>query len=196
MDEAAFGLDLGLLQADAFGAWRAAHRDQDFFRLLDDLFAVGGGVGDLDAGFGLLDLLELGADIDVDAALLEEAGELLADLLVLGGNQAGKVLDDGDFAAEAVEDGPELHAHRARADDDHRFRDRRDGEDLHIGQDAVVRREAGQHLGVGAGGDEDVFRLDGLMLAFGLDVDGVDAVLRRAGKLAVAGEGGDLVLPH
>ena len=53
----------------------------------------------------------------------------------------------------------ELHAHRARADDDQRFGELLQGQNLDVGQNAVVRRKAGQHLGLGAGGQNHVLRL-------------------------------------
>jgi hypothetical protein len=96
-DESALGLDFGPLQADAFRAGAAAHRDEDFVSFFDDLFAVGGGVGDLDSRVGLLDLLELGPGVAVDAALPEGAGELFADLFVFDGDEARQIFDDGDL---------------------------------------------------------------------------------------------------
>ena len=85
---------LGLLDADVCGARGAAYGDEDFFGFLFDWLAVGVGPGDLDAGGGLFDLFDLGAGVDVDAALFEEAGELLGDLLVFRGHDARQEFDD------------------------------------------------------------------------------------------------------
>ena len=72
-----------------------------------------------------------------------------------------------------------------------------DGENFDVGQDAVVGLQAGQHLGLGAGGQNDVLRLD--LADFGRSrrhFDGVHAVLRRAGQPAIALDARDLVLLH
>jgi hypothetical protein len=67
----------------------AAHGDEDLFGFLDLRLSVGVGIGDLDAGFGLLDLFDFGACVDVDAALFEEARQFFRDLLVFDGDDAG-----------------------------------------------------------------------------------------------------------
>ena len=53
---------------------RAAYGDEDFVGFLDLGFAVLVGEGDFDAVFGLLDLFDFGAGVDVDAALFELPG--------------------------------------------------------------------------------------------------------------------------
>ena len=72
LDQAALQLDFGLFEADAAGTAVAADCDEDLLGFLDLRLAVGVGVGDFHASFGLLDGLDFGACVDVDAALLEE----------------------------------------------------------------------------------------------------------------------------
>ena len=142
------------------GARCAAHGDENFLGFLIRRLAVGVGPGDFDAGFGLLDFLDFGAGVDVDAALFEDAREFLGNLFVFGRHDARQEFDDGDLGAEAAEDGGELDAHRARADDDEGFGHLGDGENFDVGEDAVVGLEAEDHFGVGAGGEDDVFCFD------------------------------------
>ena len=73
---------------------RAADGDQNLLGFLLCGLAVGGGPGDFDAGFGLLDLLHFAAGVDVDAALFEEARELFGDVFVFDGHDAGQEFDD------------------------------------------------------------------------------------------------------
>ncbi len=185
------------LDADVFGARGAAHGDEDFFGFLFDGLAVGGGPGDFDAGVGLFDFLDLRAGVDVDAALLEDARELLGDFFVFGRHEAREEFDERDFGAEAAEDGAELDAYGAGADDDEGFGHLGDGENFDVGEDAVVGLEAEDHFGVGAGGEDDVFGFDFGLGAVGCgEIDGVNAVFGGAGEAAVAGDDGDLVLLH
>jgi hypothetical protein len=68
------------------------------------------------------------------------------------------------------------------------------GENLDVGQDAVVRGETEDCFSFGAGGEDDVFGFDLAGLAVGAGhINGVNAVNGRAGKAAVAGEDGDPV---
>ena len=125
----------------------------------------------------------LASGVDVDAALFEEAGELLGDLFVFRGHDARQEFEDGDLGAEAAEDGAELDADGAGADDDEGFRHLGDGEDFDVGEDAVVWLEAEDHLGVGAGGEDDVLRFDFALRAVSCsEIDGVDAVFGGAGE--------------
>ena len=110
------------------------------------------------AAAGLLDFFDLAADVHIDAALLVGAGELLRDLFIFNRNNAREGLDDGDIGAEALEDRGELDTNRSRADDDERLWQRRQGEDLDVGEDGVVGLVAGQHARVGAGGEDNLLR--------------------------------------
>jgi hypothetical protein len=74
LDEAAIELDLGLLDVDVIGARGAAYGYEDFVGFLDLGFAVLVGEGYFDSGFGLFDLFDFGAGVDVDAAFFELAG--------------------------------------------------------------------------------------------------------------------------
>ncbi len=135
LDKPALRLDLRFLEADVLRARRAAHSHQHLLGFFLDLLAVGGREGHLRAGLRLLDLLDLRAHVDVDAALLEGPRQLLADLFVFVGHHARQELDDGDLRAEAAEDRAELHAHGACADDRQRLRNLLQRENLDIGQD-------------------------------------------------------------
>ena len=64
-----------------------------------------------------------------------------------------------DLGAEAAEDGAELDAHRAGADDDERLGRLLEGEDFDVGEDAVVGLLAEEHARLRAGGEDDVFAL-------------------------------------
>ncbi len=110
---------------------------------------------------------------------LKDARQLLAYFFVFVGNDARQELDDGDLGIEAAEDGAKLDAHRACADDGQRFRNLLHREDLNIGQDRLVGGEAGQHLGVGASGEDHVLRCEAHRALIGLDGNRVHAVLRR-----------------
>ena len=197
LHEAAFELDAGLLDSDVGGSPGAAHGDQHLFGLLHLGLAVGVGEGDPDAGFGLFDLLHFGACVDVDTTLFEEARDLLGDLLVLDRNHARQKLKEGDLRAEGAEEGAELHADRACSDDDQRLGHLVDGQHFNVGKDAAAGSEAGKHLGLGAGGENHVFRLHLACFAGpGRHLDGVHAVLGRAGEAAIALDARDLVLFH
>ena len=100
----------------------AAHGDEDFLGFLLDGFAVCVGPGDFHAGFGLFNFFDFCAGVDVDAALFEDAREFLRNFFIFGRDHTRQELDERDLGAEAAEDGTELHAHRAGADDDERLR--------------------------------------------------------------------------
>ena len=162
---------------------RAAYGDENFLGFLFDRFAVSAGPGDFDAGFGPLDFFDLGASVDVDAAFFEDAREFFGNLFIFGRHDARQELDQRDLGAEAAEDGAELDADGAGADDDERFRHLRNGEHFDVGEDAVVWLEAEDHLGIGAGGEDDVFGFDFALCAVGSgEIDGVDAVFGCAGE--------------
>ena len=120
LDRATLGeLDPGGLEAVALDARREAEGGQELVGL-DDLrvAAGGGGDGDLDAGAGVLDVLDRGAGQDLHAELLVVLGELLGDVGVLGGDHPVEELDDGHVDAEVGHDVGELDTDRARATDD------------------------------------------------------------------------------
>ena len=193
-DEAAVEDDFGFFEADVCGATGATNGDEDFFGLFDLRLAVGVHECDFDAGRGLFDFFDFGAGVDVDAAFFEEACEFFGDFFVFNGGDAGEELEDGDVGAEAAEDGAELEADGACADDDEGFGRLGEGEDLDVGEDAGAGLKAGEHLGGGAGGEEDVFCLElGDFTGCGGDLDGVDAGLGGAGEAAEAFDAGDLV---
>ena len=197
-DEAALDFDFCRLQTNIGGTGRPADGHQHLLRVLHHLFAIGGGEGHLYSVVGLFHFVDLGAGVGVDTPLAEDAGQFLAHVLIFVGDQARQVFNDGDLATEALEDGAELHPHRPGTDDYHRLGNLGQDKYFHVGQDAVgVRLHPRQHAGVGAGSDHDILSLDSFLLAAGcFDRDGMDSVVCRAGKAAVALDGGDFVLAH
>ena len=194
-DEAALDFDFGLLDADVFGARGAADCDQHLvgFQLL--LLAIHG-EGHGDAVFGALDGFDLGVYEAVDPALAVHAGQFLGDVLVLDGHVARQHLEDGDVGAERLVNAGELDPDGPGADHDERLGNVVKAENFDVGEDAVVGREAGQDTCDGACRENDVLGADGGLAVLALDFDGVDAILGRAGELAVAGDHRDFVLLH
>ena len=94
---------------------------------------------DRDAGLGLLDLVDLGAGMEVDAALAIDARQLLGDFFVFDRDEPRQHFDDRHLAVKRTVDRGELHAHRAGADDHQRLRNLFQAQDFDVGQDAVVR---------------------------------------------------------
>ena len=113
----------------------------------------------------------------LDALLLEGLLELRRNGLVLDRHEARQQLDDRHLAAEAAIDRRELHAHRTAAHDRQRLRHRLEVNRFVAGDDPrAIDRDAGNAARRGAGGDDDLPRLQRLFVAIG-DVD-----------LALAGE--------
>ena len=189
------GLILVFLEADVLSARLAADGDQDFFGF-DFLLLAFGGDGDGDSGFRLFDFVDFRAGVEVDAALAEDAGEFFGDFFVFYGNEARQHFDDRHFAVERAVDGGELDADRARADDHQRLRKFFQAEDFDVGENAVVGFEAGKHAGFRAGGENYVFRFDMAGFVVVHEFDREYAVLRRAGKFAVAFQGLDFIFLH
>ena len=163
-DEAALELDGVVLEAEALGVGLDAGRAQH---------DVGGQLGG--AALGRIDRLDgdggaiagvggagdLVRELELDAAALEGLAEFGGDLGVLVGHQPRQVLDDGHLGAERVIEGRELDADGAGADHDQRLRLRRQGHRLAVLDDALaVEGDAGQRLGAGAGGEDDVARAE------------------------------------
>ena len=112
---------------------------------------------DGDAGVGGLDALEGRPGAERDAALAERALQDLGRRLVLGRDQPGERLDDGDLGAEGAPDARELHADDPAPEDDDRRRHPVEAQRLLGGDDALaVDLEAGQAARVGAGGQDEV----------------------------------------
>ena len=105
LDEPAVELDAGLLDADVRclpGARPTA--TSTFSASLTWVLPLASVKVTLTPASVFFDLLDFGAGVDVDAALLEEARDLLGDLFVLDRNHARQKFEDGDFGAEAAED--------------------------------------------------------------------------------------------
>src|SRR5215831_4142039 len=195
--ESAVDFDPRLFNTGVGNAWSAADRDEDFLGFLLDGFAGARGPGDLDTSFRLFDLLNLRAGVDVDAALLEDTGELFGDLFVLEGHDTRQEFDQRHLGAEAAEDRGEFNTDGAGADYDERFGHLRNGENLDVGEDAAVRLQTEDGLGVRARREDHVLRFDLRFCSVGSrEIDGVDAVFSAAGQAAIAGDHGDLVLLH
>src|SRR5215211_5623041 len=131
-----------------------------------------GGNGDLDPAVGLLQTLGIGlcAREHRDAPVLELLLEGLGDLRVLQWYETVEDLDDGHLGAEVVVHARELDADGSGAKDYHRLRVA-----LVVGDDVVrrdyllaVELQAGQAVDGGAGGDQDVLRLELLLAVLGL----------------------------
>jgi hypothetical protein len=196
LDQPAFKLDLGLLHADIAGSPGPAHGNQHLFGFLHLGLAVDVSKGHLHAGLGFLHLLNFGAGVHVDAALLEEARQFLGNFLVLDRNHARQKLDDGHLSAEGAEERAELHAHRARANDDQRLGHPLQSQNFDVGEDAAVCLQPRQHLGLGAGGQNHVSGLhvrDGFAVG---DFDRMYAFQRRAGQPSKSHDPRNLVLLH
>src|SRR5580698_10360564 len=191
---ATLDLDLRLLDADVLGAWRAADGDQNLFGLNSLLLAVDG-EGNGHPGFGLLDLLDSGADESVDTAFAIDARQFLRDLFIFDRHVARQHFQDGDVGAERLIDAGELDAYSARADHDQRFRDVFQAQDFNVGEDLLVGRHARQHARDRAGRENHVLGFDRLLLA-AFESNGVNAAAGRAGQLAIAANDVDLVLAH
>ena len=90
---------------------RLRHADADPAHEVGDRGAFLRGA-DAELPVRLLDLLDLGPDVDVETALAECLLELLPERFVLERHEAGEDLDDGDLGAERGVDGRELDADR------------------------------------------------------------------------------------
>jgi len=87
-------LHAGLVEAEVVGEGAAADGDEDF---------VGGEGEFLRAALGGEDTVgvagDLGSDFDFDALLLDDAGEVADDVLVVGGDDLGEEFNDGGTSA-------------------------------------------------------------------------------------------------
>ena len=190
LHETAIHFDLRLLQSAVFCYGAAAgggEHDIDVEGLLlsfrrDD---------DLHSGVAHLRRFDFRIGKDFDPLLLEEAGELFGDLLILDRQQLRQHFDDGGLGAETREDRSELASHRAGADDEHRLRHFLQQKNV-IGVDDALAvgldvRQVARHR---AHGQNDVLRRQAPgLLSFGDDFD--DAAI---GDASEAGEAFDLVL--
>src|SRR5215210_2009328 len=154
-----------------------------------------GGHGDLDPAVGLLQALGIGlrARENRDVPVLELLSEGLGDLRVFQRHETVEDLDDGHLGAEVVVHARELDADGPGAKDYYRL-----GIALVVGDDIVrgddllaVELQAGQGVDGGAGGDQDVLRLELLLAVFGLYL-----YLLGLDKAANPVVDGDLVLLH
>ena len=172
-DEAAIHGDALLLVAHVCGVRATTNSDQNDVSL-EDLAVC---QGDLSAVSVLLDLLEEGAGVELDAALLEGTLQDLDDCGVLVRDQVGQTLNDGDVHAHSVPHGCELATNHAAAEHDSAL-----GQVVHLqslggGQDAALNGQT-EGLGDRTGSQDDV-------LALVLHTVNGDGVL--SGELALAG---------
>ena len=108
--------------------------------------------------------------------LLEVLLEFRRHRLVLAGHEARQQFDDGDVAAEALEDRRELDADGAAAHDGDRLRHLGQVDGLVAGDDLlVIDGDAGDAAGARAGGDDDLLlrreRLFGAVVQGDLDAE-------------------------
>ena len=121
LHEAAVHLDADLLVAEAVGGRAATDGDEQQVGL-DDGAALD---GDLHAGVGRSRRDSNGVPVWKAILRLRKArSSTLDDGLVLGGDQPGERLDDGDLGAERPPHAGELAADDAAAEDDHGGGDR------------------------------------------------------------------------
>jgi hypothetical protein len=147
-----------------------AHGDQQVVALED--LAVG--EGDLDAVLGLLGLLGEDAEGEGDAALLVGPLEGLGDRLVLVGDQVGQALHDRHgLRAERLPHRGELDADHAAAEDDRVLRQLGQLQRRLGVEEATAQVDAGEGLGVGARGEDDVGAGQRAGAGVGLDGDRV-----------------------
>ena len=94
LDKSAVELDACLVEANILRARRAAHGDEDLFGFLLDGFAVCADPRHLHASFGLFNLFDLCAGVDIDAALLEDARQFLRNFFIFGRDHTRQELDE------------------------------------------------------------------------------------------------------
>jgi len=160
---------LQFVEADGVGVRLAPHGYQQRLGLHVLALAVGECGAQSDAVLRSGDVLGFGAGLAADAGFLEIALQLFGNLFVFHRNQARQHFEDRDLGSEAVENRGKLHAHRARADNQHGLGNRRQVENFDVGQDRLgVRLQAGKHARFRSGGDDHILRLQGLSTGFGL----------------------------
>ena len=191
LDETAFQLNFRVLESYAGGVWGAAHGNEQLlgFSRFDGAVRQRNRHGD--AVRGSVDVVALGAGLDADSLLLEHAGEFFGDLFVFNGNRARKHLEDLHFRAELAEHGCELDADSTRADHVQRLRNAFELQDFDVGEDRIVRFQAGKHPRFRTGRDQDVLRLHDVGTLAGNDLDPAAAL--QCGRAA---DDLDLVLLH
>ncbi|MNS79726.1 hypothetical protein D3C72_1133880 [compost metagenome] len=197
LDVAAVQFDAQRLQADAVGVGGDADgRDADL-----GLQRLGLAVhfnSDLHTLGILGHLSDLGADLELDAALLERLLRGLGDLFVLDRHDAVDGFDDRHLGAQGAIEAGELDADGARADDDEGLGQLLGGQGVAVGPDLVAVRfqtDLRQGAGAGADGQHDALGLDGARAA---GLQGDDDLGRRSALLerGRAFDHLDLVLLH
>ena len=193
VDRASFGeLDADALQAVTLGPRGEAEGRQEPVRLEHLRLAAGrGGDRHLDAGTGVLDVLDLGAGQDLHAELLVVLGQLLGHVGVLGGDHAVQELHDRHVDAEVGHDVGELDADRARPTDHDGRREVFVEDLLLVADDVLGQLDAHRADGRARGDDQVVEGHLALLAAVGLDVH-----RGGGGDRAPAVDLGDLVLLH
>src|SRR5690625_1637906 len=198
-DRAALGLHADLLEAevldvahDADGGKHLVALDHfhAFLRLNVDLerFALG------------VDLLHLGRGHRLDALLLEGAGELFGDILILNRHDAIHQLDDGYFRAHVVVEVAKLDTDCAGAANDETLRRRLLEHGFAVRDDFLAVDRQGRDLPrARTGGNDDMLGADLTLFADLLAVHvlgRLDRDLAFAGDTCAAVDDVDLVLLH
>ena len=138
LDEAAIEFDLGVLEADLLGVRLAADRDQQLSNSISSCLAARRASTVSCTPLPVFRMFSALAPVShANALLLEDLFELLRDFLVLDRNEARQHLEHRDLRAEAMEDGRELDADRAGADDRQRLRNRGEIQNLDVGEDEL-----------------------------------------------------------
>ncbi|KUP94357.1 hypothetical protein TRIHO_06760 [Tritonibacter horizontis] len=147
-------------------------------------------VFDLALGFGGLDALDGGPHDKGEALLFQDPLEATLDVLVHAGADCVHIFDHGDLGAEAGIDRAKLKPDNAGADHHHflgHLRQRQCAGAVHHDAAVVVDLNTRQGGGHGAGGDDDILGLMGVV---------ADLDLARLGDRGPALEPVDLVLLH
>ena len=147
---------------NASACYQKCYKYNEWLKLLYDELSVARavyftGVKENNSGHAfVIDLFHIGLHHEVDAALGECLAQSFGDVAVEHGQAFLQVFQHCHLAAEAVEDGGELHPHHAGADDDQSLRDVVYVEQLSGSHNLwmVVARD-GKSLGSGTGGDDD-----------------------------------------
>ena len=191
-NNAALGLDAHGLQANVLDVGGHAHGRQHHVAF-DFVLALGVLVGHHASGALGVHVGHLGSGFNGDAVFLEGALQLLRNVFVLVGHNAGQVLHHGHLGAHGAVHVCELHADGARPHNDHGLGLLGQGHGLAVPNDFyAVLLQSGQFAGPTAGGNQDVFTAVGGFLA----VVSLDHHLFARGHFAVALDNGDVVLFH